>query len=97
MPFAPLTEGDRRQILATVEQLSSDAYRTLGQAYRPLGTASLAQVPGNHAIPQVMLPMLRAMWRERFDLSRHDRHHIDPPRTKCNDSLPKRIAPAFVR
>ena len=42
----PLTEGDRQQILATVEQLSSDAYRTLGQAYRPLGTASLAQVPG---------------------------------------------------
>ena len=42
----PLTEGDRQQILATVERLSSEAYRTLGQAYRPLGTASLADVPG---------------------------------------------------
>lgn len=42
----PMTQGDRQQILAAVERLSAEAYRTLGQAYRPLGTASLADVPG---------------------------------------------------
>lgn len=31
-----LTEGDRQSILATVERLSSEAYRTLGEACRPL-------------------------------------------------------------
>lgn len=41
-----MTQGDRQQILAAVERLSAEAYRTLGQAYRPLGTASLAAVPG---------------------------------------------------
>ena len=41
-----LTEGDRQSILATVERLSSEAYRTLGQACRPLETSSLADVPG---------------------------------------------------
>ncbi len=33
-----LTEGDRQSILATVERLSSEAYRTLGEACRPLET-----------------------------------------------------------
>ena len=42
----PLTEGDRQTILAAVERLSGEAYRTLGQAYRPLETNSLAQVNG---------------------------------------------------
>ena len=32
----PMTQGDRQQILAAVERLSAEAYRTLGQAYRPL-------------------------------------------------------------
>ena len=41
-----LTEGDRQSILATVERLSSEAYRTLGEACRPLETGSLADVPG---------------------------------------------------
>lgn len=36
----PMTEGDRQEILATVERLSGEAYRTLGEAYRPLGTTS---------------------------------------------------------
>ena len=42
----PMTEGDRQEILATVERLSGEAYRTLGEAYRPLGTTSLADIPG---------------------------------------------------
>ena len=41
----PMTEGDRQEILATVERLSGEAYRTLGEAYRPLGTTSLADTP----------------------------------------------------
>ncbi|MEE1296017.1 MAG: cation-translocating P-type ATPase [Bifidobacterium sp.] len=41
-----LTDGDRQDILATVEKLSREAYRTLGQAYRPLETTSIADVPG---------------------------------------------------
>ena len=41
-----LTEGDRQDILKKVEELSREAYRTLGEAYRPLETASLSEVPG---------------------------------------------------
>ena len=41
-----LTEGDRQDILDTVERLSREAYRTLGEAFRPLETDSLAQIPG---------------------------------------------------
>ena len=85
----PLTEGDRQQILATVEQLSSDAYRTLGQAYRPLGTASLAQVPG------VMLNSAGhvADIAEQSDVLENDLIWvgmvgiIDPPRTEVRDSV----------
>lgn len=40
-----LTEGDRQSILATVERLSSEAYRTLGEACRPLETGSLLMCP----------------------------------------------------
>ena len=85
----PLTEGDRQQILATVEQLSSDAYRTLGQAYRPLGTASLAQVPG------IMLNSAGhvADIAEQSDVLENDLIWvgmvgiIDPPRTEVRDSV----------
>ncbi|MEK0305905.1 cation-translocating P-type ATPase [Bifidobacterium favimelis] len=38
----PITDEDRRSILASIERLSSNAYRTLGQAYRPLSQAELA-------------------------------------------------------
>ena len=41
----PMTEGDRQEILATVERLSGEAYRTLGEAYRPLGTTSPGRYP----------------------------------------------------
>ena len=85
----PLTEGDRQQILAAVEQLSSDAYRTLGQAYRPLGTASLAQVPG------IMLNSAGhvADIAEQSDVLENDLIWvgmvgiIDPPRTEVRDSV----------
>ena len=85
----PLTEGDRQQILATVEQLSSDAYRTLGQAYRPLGTASLAQVPG------IMLNSAGhvADIAEQSDVLENDLIWvgmvgiIDPPRTEVRASV----------
>lgn len=41
-----LTDGDRQDILAQVGRLSSEAYRTLGEAYRPLETDSLAGIEG---------------------------------------------------
>ena len=45
----PMTEGDRQDIIAAVESLSSEAYRTLGMAYRPLGEArSLGEIEGAH-------------------------------------------------
>ena len=85
----PMTQGDRQQILATVERLSSEAYRTLGQAYRPLGTASLADVPGvaiNAAGHVVDIA-------EQSDVLEHDLIWagmvgiIDPPRTEVRDSV----------
>nr|WP_125964037.1 cation-translocating P-type ATPase [Bifidobacterium dolichotidis] len=42
----PITEGDRQAILHAVDRLSNEAYRTLGQAYRPLETARLSEVSG---------------------------------------------------
>lgn len=43
----PMTEGDRQQILQSVESLSGQAYRTLGMAYRPLnGVTRMADIPG---------------------------------------------------
>jgi P-type Ca2+ transporter type 2C len=41
-----LSEQDRSRILADVERLSADAFRTLGQAYRPVGADSLSALPG---------------------------------------------------
>ena len=38
----PLTEGERRRILADVEHLSSEAYRTLGVASRPVQAGELS-------------------------------------------------------
>ncbi|QTB89999.1 cation-translocating P-type ATPase [Bifidobacterium saguini] len=84
-----LTEGDRQIILATVERLSSEAYRTLGQATRPLETSSLADVPGVtvNAAGQVADIADQAeaietdlIWNGMVGI-------IDPPRTEVRDSV----------
>ncbi|NMM98632.1 cation-translocating P-type ATPase [Bifidobacterium olomucense] len=85
----PLTEGDRQTILATVERLSSEAYRTLGQAYRPLGTSNLSEVPGiqSNAAGQV------TDIADQAEVIEHDLIWngmvgiIDPPRTEVRDSV----------
>ncbi|KAA8821097.1 cation-translocating P-type ATPase [Bifidobacterium vespertilionis] len=85
----PLTEGDRQTILATVERLSGEAYRTLGEAYRPLETESLADVPGIqvNAAGQVSDIADQAdaietdlIWAGMVGI-------IDPPRTEVRDSV----------
>ena len=85
----PMTEGDRQEILATVERLSGEAYRTLGEAYRPLGTTSLADIPGikTNAAGQV------TDISEQSDVIERDLIWvgmvgiIDPPRTEVRDSV----------
>ncbi|NMN01888.1 haloacid dehalogenase [Bifidobacterium sp. DSM 109963] len=85
----PLTEGDRQTILASVERLSGEAYRTLGQAYRPLETNSLAEVPGilTNAAGQI------ADIAEQSDAIETDMIWagmvgiIDPPRVEVRDSV----------
>jgi magnesium-transporting ATPase (P-type) len=84
-----LTEGDRQTILQSVEDLSSQAYRTLGQAYRPLNTASLAEVPGVEAnaagrvrdiADQSEVIEKDLIWTGMVGI-------IDPPRTEVRDSV----------
>ena len=85
----PLTDGDRQDILATVERLSGQAYRTLGQAYRPLETASLSDVPGIRAnaagqvvdiADQAEAIETKLIWTGMVGI-------IDPPRTEVRDSV----------
>ena len=40
----PMTSADRERILARVSSLSADAYRTLGQAFRPLSDQELSSL-----------------------------------------------------
>jgi potassium/sodium efflux P-type ATPase len=85
----PLTEGDRQTILQSVENLSSQAYRTLGQAYRPLNTPSLAEVPGvetnaagrvRDIADQSEVIEKDLIWTGMVGI-------IDPPRTEVRDSV----------
>lgn len=85
----PLTDGDREDILATVERLSGEAYRTLGMAYRPLGVDSLSKVDGmiSNAAGQI------ADVAEQSDVLESDLIWngmvgiIDPPRIEVRDSV----------
>lgn len=85
----PLTDGDRQDILATVERLSGEAYRTLGQAYRPLETANLSEVPGikSNAAGQVSDIADQADAIERDLIWTGIVGIIDPPRTEVRDSV----------
>ncbi|MBM6700229.1 cation-translocating P-type ATPase [Bifidobacterium pullorum subsp. saeculare] len=85
----PLTDGDRQDILATVERLSGEAYRTLGQAYRPLETARLSEVPGirANAAGEVSDIADQAEVIERGLIWTGIVGIIDPPRTEVRDSV----------
>ena len=84
-----LTEGDRQEILATVERLSGEAYRTLGEAYRPLGTPALADVPDvrSNAAGQVSDIADQSEVIERDLIWTGMVGIIDPPRTEVRDSV----------
>ena len=85
----PMTEGDRQEILATVERLSGEAYRTLGEAYRTLGTTSLADIPGikTNAAGQVTDISEQSDVIERDLIWAGMVGIIDPPRTEVRDSV----------
>ena len=85
----PMTEGDRQEILATVERLSGEAYRTLGEAYRPLGTTSLADIPGikTNAAGQVTDISEQSDVIERDLIWAGMVGIIDPPRTEVRESV----------
>ena len=85
----PMTEGDRQEILATVERLSGEAYRTLGEAYRPLGTTSLADIPGikTNAAGHVTDISEQSDVIERDLIWAGMVGIIDPPRTEVRDSV----------
>ena len=85
----PMTEGDRQEILATVERLSGEAYRTLGEAYRPLGTTSLGDIPGikTNAAGQVTDISEQSDVIERDLIWAGMVGIIDPPRTEVRDSV----------
>lgn len=85
----PMTEGDRQEVLATVERLSGEAYRTLGEAYRPLGTTSLADIPGikTNAAGQVTDISEQSDVIERDLIWAGMVGIIDPPRTEVRDSV----------
>ena len=84
-----LTEGDRQDILDTVERLSREAYRTLGEAFRPLETDSLAQIPGirtnsageiSDISEQADVIEAHLVWCGIVGI-------IDPPRTEVRDAV----------
>ena len=84
-----LTEGDRQDILKKVEELSREAYRTLGEAYRPLETASLSEVPGirTNAAGDVSDISEQADVIEHQLVSTGMVGIIDPPRVEVRDAV----------
>ncbi|PLS30602.1 haloacid dehalogenase [Bifidobacterium margollesii] len=92
----PLTDTDRAGILAAVERLSDQAYRTLGAAYRPLGVTRIGQIPG---LEQAIGPNAEAGDAPAADVADHpeiiEREMIwsgmvgiiDPPRTEVRDAV----------
>ena len=83
------TEGDRQDILKKVEELSREAYRTLGEAYRPLETASLSEVPGirtnaagdvSDISEQADVIEHQLVWTGMVGI-------IDPPRVEVRDAV----------
>lgn len=84
-----LTDEDRQQILETVQALSSDAYRTLGHAWKPLGVQSLNAIEGVHTdnsgqvgdiADQAEVIERDLIWSGMVGI-------IDPPRTEVKASV----------
>lgn len=84
-----LTEGERQEILAHVERLSSEAYRTLGQAYRPLDVQRVTDIEGIRLDASGHVDDIA----EQSDVIEKDYIWagmvgiIDPPRTEVRDSI----------
>lgn len=85
----PIEDADRERIASKITRLSSDAYRTLGMAYRPLEVTSLAQVPGIalDAAGQVQDVADQSDVIERDFIWAGMVGIIDPPRTEVRDSV----------
>ncbi|WP_018142908.1 cation-translocating P-type ATPase [Alloscardovia criceti] len=84
-----LTEEDRQGILSQVERLSSQAYRTLGQAYRPFHQSRLADIEGiqTNASGQIDDISEQDEVIERDYIWLGMVGIIDPPRTEVRDSI----------
>ena len=84
-----LTEGDSQDILADVERLSLQAYRTLGQAYRPLHVRALGDVEGVRTDASGNVPdiSLQADIIEQGYIWTGMVGIIDPPRTEVAGSI----------
>ncbi|RSX50105.1 cation-translocating P-type ATPase [Bifidobacterium callimiconis] len=85
-----LTDADRTRILADVERLSRNAYRTLGQAYRPLNATRIDDIDGLERNADGTLAKDVA---DQPDVIERDMIWvgmvgiIDPPRTEVRDAV----------